>query len=152
MSDILDLPEGATRSKHPWKENIVEDPETPKLFSPQAIFGFSIVYTVLAGAVLLAINARLLKARLWILAYGLVGAAIPVGLVYLTPAFSLVYFVVNAVLCFGLVPYLWNKSVGANTKFRVRSVWFLVLILVILPLLFSFGIIDLILYELGFEL
>jgi hypothetical protein len=133
--EILDMPDSASKPKHPWKENLVDDPDAPRLYTPQAIMGFSIAYSVLVGAILLSANTRLLKARLWIMAYGMMSTAVSVVAMYFIPYFIGAYFVFNAVAAFGLVPFLWNKSVGQNTKFRPRSIWLPLLLLVILPVL-----------------
>jgi hypothetical protein len=76
--EILDMPDPAFKPKHPWQENIVDDPDAPRFYTPQAIMGFSVAYSVLVGAILLSANTRLLEARLWIMAYGVIGSAVPV--------------------------------------------------------------------------
>lgn len=56
----------------PWNnENIVEDERAPQLYSPRAIYIFSILFSLVAGSILLAMNVKDKKARWPIIVYGI---------------------------------------------------------------------------------
>lgn len=125
--DTLNTPQEPAQSKkkeNPWKKNIVDDPAAPLLYSPQVVFVFSVVFTVIFGAVLLSMNLKDRTARFIVIVYGVVYSVVAGIVLYNLPISNTgITIAVNGVGALLLVPYFWDKYVGADTKFRTRSFW-----------------------------
>lgn len=112
--------------------------EAPQLYSPAAIVGFSIFFSLLFGAMLLVTNIRQLGNRK--------GAGVVIG-------FSIVYMVLEVILfevtrnsglslgmniigAFILNYYFWPKYIGFQQPYEAKPIWRALLIsfLIILPL------------------
>jgi hypothetical protein len=104
----------------------VKDTDAPVFYSKRAIYGFSIVFTVLFGAILFAINVWNSPKRnraflvifygfAYIVAQVMVGERLHAG----TP-----YAVVSGILgAYPLNYFFWNQYLGKATLYRVKPVW-----------------------------
>jgi hypothetical protein len=105
-----------------WKKNIVTDPNAPLLYSKRAIWGFSVFFTVIFGAVLLASNID--SKRKWIvLAFGIGYTAISILILNQIPRNTSLTLLINTAGGLGLTTTFWDKYVGKETKFRAKPIW-----------------------------
>jgi hypothetical protein len=104
----------------------VKDPDAPAFYSKGVIYGFSILFSVLFGSVMLAININQTQKRagvMWVVLYGFVFTAIE-GIILSSIETSSSLAVVGAIL--GAMPlnYLfWRHYLGNETVYRPRPVW-----------------------------
>lgn len=122
-----------------WGRNITSDPNAPELFSQSAINGFSIFFSTLFGAILLAINMnRVGKGnKTYIIITLALGYTILEGwLVTAQPKNTLLPLFFNFIGALLLNTVAWNKYIGRNTQYRRRPVWIPLAIGIGLSLLF----------------
>ena len=63
--------EMAKMRTNPWTKNVVTDPDAPAFYSQRAIWGFSVIFTVVFGAALLSSNLKDKGNSRWVvLAFG----------------------------------------------------------------------------------
>ncbi len=105
------------------KDFQVEDPEAPLLYSKGVIFGFSILFSVLFGAIMLAINISKTKNRqkaIWVVLFGLIYVIASVLLAQnLGSTFSFILIIFGAYL---LEALFWNRYIGNSTLYRAKPV------------------------------
>ena len=106
-----------------WKRNIVTDPEAPQYYSQTAIWAFSVIFTVVFGAVLLASNLTDKKAKWTVIGFGALYTAIAATLLYQLPRNTGLTLAANAGGALILTEFFWNKYVGAATQFRTKPIW-----------------------------
>jgi uncharacterized membrane protein YdcZ (DUF606 family) len=103
------------------KDFQVEDPEAPLLYSKGVIFGFSILFSVLFGAIMLAINISKTKNRqktIWVVLFGVVYVIASVLLAQNSGStFSFLLIILGAYL---LEALFWNRYIGNSTLYRAR--------------------------------
>ncbi len=123
-----------------WTKNIVEDLDAPELYSPRAIWGFSVFFTVIFGAVLLALNIADKKAKGMVIGFGILYTAAVIVIVNLLPQTnSGIVIGLNAGGALILTKLFWDKYVGAETKFRTKAIWkpLIISILITIPFLLA---------------
>ncbi|MEO7990219.1 MAG: hypothetical protein ABI663_11800 [Chryseolinea sp.] len=123
-----------------WTKNIVEDVDAPELYSPRAIWGFSVFFSVIFGAVLLASNITDRKAKWMAIGFGIVYTAVVIVIVNLLPQTnSGIVIGLNAGGALILTKLFWDKYVGAETKFRTKAIWrpLIISILITIPFLLA---------------
>lgn len=108
-------------------EDIVDDPGAPEYYSKPAIIFFCLAFTVFAGAVLMAINAKYTKLIKWgIVMYGLLYAAMTIyirdELIGIRHSFKFI-MLFNFIGSLPLTTIFWNSCVGSETKYRAKSIW-----------------------------
>jgi hypothetical protein len=128
-------------NKNVWTKNIVKDPDAPELYSPRAIWGFSIFFTVIFGAVLLFVNLKNKKAKWVVIGFGLLYTSLVIIIMNFIPQ-------PNAGLSVGLngggglllTNLFWDKYVGRETKFRAKPIWkpLIISILITIPFALAF--------------
>jgi hypothetical protein len=108
-----------------WKENVVTDAAAPELFSQQVIMVFSVVFSVLFGSILLAVNiakAGIKRGVIEVIAFGLGFTCAQIMIVSLVPkistGLSIGFGFAGAMI---LNNYFWNKFIGKGVKYRTRS-------------------------------
>ncbi len=105
------------------KDFQVEDPEAPSFYSKGVIFGFSILFSVLFGAVMLAINISKTQYRqkaVWVVLFGLVYVIASVLLAQnLGSTFSFLLIIFGAYL---LQALFWNRYIGNSTLYRAKPI------------------------------
>jgi len=110
----------------PEKVKQVEDEDAPAFFTKRAIYGFSVFFSLLFGAIMLAINVGKTENRrgiAWIVLYGLgftVAAGILAQYYHLNSGFG---FMLNILGTFPLNNFFWNKYIGYDRLYRVRPIW-----------------------------
>lgn len=121
-----------------WEKNITEDLEAPQLYSQQAIYIFSLLFSVLFGSVMLAHNLyKLKKPFIWAILFGLLYSS---GTVYLLEEYhgSLpMTFIVSALGAVVLYQLFWNRWIGKQTKYRTKPIWvpLIVALLIFIPII-----------------
>jgi len=122
-----------------WKK-ITKDIDAPEYYSQTAIYMFSILFSVLFGAVMMAVNLKIAGKR-----WGtpiLFGLAFTVGFIFLGQVFpnpsTGLSLIVNAVGVAILYQIFWNKHIGKNTQYRAKPIWIplIIGILLIIPVLY----------------
>jgi hypothetical protein len=104
----------------------VQDPDAPAFYSKQAIYGFSIVFSVLFGSILFAINVAKTPKKLhaiWPVIYGLAFCFAQVTVtqnVRPNIGFSIIAGILGA---FPLNYFFWGKFIGDSTLYRVKPIW-----------------------------
>lgn len=123
-----------------WRKNIIKDIDAPEYYSQTAIYVFSILFSVLFGSVMMAINLKNTGKR-W-------GTPILFGLVFTFGQINLAQFIpnpsigasliINAVGVAIMYQLFWNKSIGKDTKYRAKPIWvpLIIGILLIIPLVY----------------
>ena len=104
----------------------VEDPDAPSFYSKRAVFGFSILFSVLFGSILLAINLSKTQNRnkaVWVVLFGLgyiIVAALIAQSFNSNSSFSILVIFIGAYL---LEALFWNRYIGNSTLYKPRKVW-----------------------------
>lgn len=112
-------------STNNWRKNIVEDVDAPEYYSQTAIYVFSILFSVLFGSVMMAINLKRAEKKWgWAILYGF---GFTVAFAYLTqfisgPSISL-SFIGNAVGVTIMSQLFWNSQIGKETRYRAKPIW-----------------------------
>jgi lipopolysaccharide export LptBFGC system permease protein LptF len=108
------------------KNNLIEDPDAPLLFSRRAIYGFSVFFSVFFGAVMLAMNVSKTSGKknaIWVVLFGL---AYTVAMILLLQNFkaSTGLAIAPTILGAYLIEALfWNRFIGTSTLYRKRPIW-----------------------------
>jgi lipopolysaccharide export LptBFGC system permease protein LptF len=108
------------------KNNLIEDPDAPLIFSRRAIYGFSVFFSVFFGAVMLAMNVNKTSGKknaIWVVLFGL---AYTVAMVLLLQNFktSTGLTIIPSILGAYLIEALfWNRYIGNSTLYRKRPIW-----------------------------
>jgi len=144
MQENIETQEQATKPVKPnsWTKNIVTDLDAPLLYSPRAVWGFSIFFTVIFGAVLLSSNLTDKKAKWIVIGFGIIYTSVVIFIMNLLPQ-------PNTGLTLGLngggalilTQLFWNKYVGKETKFRTKPIWKPLIISIIITIPFLLAII-----------
>lgn len=121
-------------------ESEVETADLPALYSPGAIFGFSIFFSLIFGAALLAINVRQIgnrKASWGVIGFCVVYMFLEAVILYqlkLSSGMSVAFNLVGAVI---LNFYFWPKYIGIQQPYEAKPIWraLIISILIVLPLL-----------------
>ncbi len=116
-----------------------ETGEVSRLYTPNAIVGFSIFFSLLFGAMLLATNIREMNNRKgsWVvIGFSIVYMAIEVTLfqLYQSSTLTLGLNLIGALI---LNFYFWPKYIGLEQDYEAKPIWraLLISILIILPLI-----------------
>jgi hypothetical protein len=134
--------EAKPRRTNSWTRNIVKDPDAPALYSPRAIWGFSVFFTVVFGAVLLASNLSGSKGKWMVIGFGILYTSAMMLVLNLIPhPNSGLTLALNAGGALVLTNLFWNRFVGKETLFRTKSIWKPLIISVIITIPFMLAII-----------
>ena len=124
-----------------WKMNIVDDVNAPQLYSRKAINIFSVLFSVLFGGILLAINLKKVnnkKAIFPVLIYSVVYTGLMIYILNLIPGkggstpFTLALNLLGAIVLYN---YFWGKYIGKEFQYRTKPIWKPLIIAIII---FSF--------------
>jgi len=111
-----------------WKINIVDDVNAPQLYSRQVINIFSILFSVLFGGILLAINLKTVnnkKAIFPVLAFSILYTGLVVFILNLIPGSTTTLTVVfNLLGAIVLYNFFWGKYIGKEFQYRTKPFWF----------------------------
>jgi hypothetical protein len=110
-----------------WKLNIVKNSNAPQLFSRQVINVFSILFSVVFGGILFAINLKTVDNRKGILPVILFSIGYTIIMIFIlslipgrTTVFTLIFNAIGAVIIYN---YLWVKYIGGTFKYRTKPFW-----------------------------
>ncbi|MBP6455205.1 MAG: hypothetical protein KA275_00640 [Chitinophagaceae bacterium] len=116
-----------------WKKNVVKDKNAPLYYSEKAIYIFTILFSVLFGSVILAINFRDSKSKkgIWeVLAFGICYTGLQIWFLSMiqrsNTGLSFLFSTCGAML---LNHFFWKKYIGESTKYRTKPIW--------IPLIFA---------------
>ncbi len=126
-----------------WKRNVVKDIDAPEYYSQTAIYVFSILFSVLFGSVMLAINLKNAGKR-WgtPIFFGLLFTFGQINLMEFVPHPSMgISLIINALGVIIMYQFFWNRSLGKDTKYRAKPIWIplIIGILLIVPLAYFAG-------------
>lgn len=117
-------------SGNKWKAYITDDTNAPEYYSKLAIYTFSVVFTMLAGGLLLRknlINAKNKKAAnhvlLFSIAYTITFLTIMIYVSEVIQSTSSLAIGFNGLGAFILERLFWDKHLGADTMYRKKPVW-----------------------------
>jgi hypothetical protein len=123
-----------------WTKNIVTDLDAPQFYSPRTIWGFSVFFTVIFGAVLLTSNLTDKKAKWIVIGFGILYTIVVIVIVNLLsqPNTGLTIGL-NGGGALILTNIFWGKYVGKETKFRTKPIWkpLIISILITIPFLLA---------------
>jgi hypothetical protein len=124
---------------HPWKKNIVKDPDAPAYYSQQAVLGFSMFFTVIFGAVLLASNVENRKNKWIVIGFGLLYTSAAILMLNFLPRSTALTIGVNGLGALVLTQLFWNKYIGLQTRFRAKPIWkpLIISIIITIPFLIA---------------
>src|SRR5438105_8109614 len=77
--------ETQTMSSNSWSKNIVTDSNAPAFYSQRAIWVFSVIFTVIFGAVLLASNLKEKKFKWTVIGFGIAYTSIAILILNILP-------------------------------------------------------------------
>lgn len=123
-----------------WNKNVIKDIDAPEYYSQTAIYVFSILFSVLFGAVMMAINLKNAGKR-WgtPILFGLLFTFGQINLAQFIPHPSLgISLIINAVGVTIMYQLFWNKGIGKDTKYRAKPIWIplIIGILLTIPLVY----------------
>lgn len=125
-----------------WTKNIVADLDAPPFYSPRAVWGFSVFFTVIFGAVLLASNLIDKKAKWIVIGFGIIYTTAVIIIMNLLPQPNTGLTIgLNGGGALILTQLFWNKYVGKETKFRTKPIWRPLIISIIITIPFLLAII-----------
>lgn len=110
--------------------------DMPQYYSNRAIYFFSIFFSVIFGAVLLATNIWDNKTARWnVIGFGIAYTAAAVAMLNIFAITSVWSILINAIGGSILAGYFWNKYLGNATKYETKPIWkpLLISLLVSLP-------------------
>jgi lipopolysaccharide export LptBFGC system permease protein LptF len=108
------------------KNNLIEDPDAPLLFSRRAIYAFSVIFSVFFGAVMLAMNVSKTSGKknvIWVVLFGLAYTVATVMLLQnfkTSTGLTIIPSIAGAYLIEAL---FWSRYVGSSTLYRKRPIW-----------------------------
>ena len=118
-----------------WKKNVVIDKDAPEFYSEKAIYMFSVIFSIIFGSILMAINLRKTenkKGVFEVLGFGVLFFALQIYLLSMIPRntmFTLVFSGVGALI---LNYFFWRKYIGQDTKYRAKPIWIPLIIGIVL--------------------
>jgi len=118
-----------------WKKYIVTDPNAPLLYSKYAVTSFSLFFSAIFGAILLALNTENKANRIKAIGVGVLFTASAILISYIIPYPSLYVLGINGFGGYLLSTEFWNKYIGRETKYRTKPIWIPLLISIIITAL-----------------
>lgn len=108
------------------KLELSEAEERPLWYSPSAIIGFSVFFSVFLGAILLAMNFYQSKKKnkaFIIVGVGIAFSVMAAVATQFTQMNQWVLLVVNVAGALFLLEFFWKKQLGLTTQYERRSIW-----------------------------
>ncbi len=119
-----------------WKLNIVDDVDAPRLYSRLVINIFSVLFSVLFGGILLAINLKIVnnkKGILPVLIYSILYTGLMIFILNMIPGRSTpLTLALNLLGAIVLYNFFWSKYIGKEFKYRTKPFWIPLIIAVII--------------------
>ncbi len=112
--------------------------EGPEYYSNRAIYFFSIFFSVIFGAILLAVNIWDNKSARWnVIGFGILYTAAAVSVMSQFEITSVWSVVINAIGGSILTTFFWNKYLGRTVKYKSKPIWKPLLISVLISIPFA---------------
>ncbi len=104
-------------------KNITNDPSAPLLYRPWVIYLFSILFSVLAGSILIALNFYQVNNKELGNRTVFFGAILTAIVKLITDRYEEIFILggLNALLGGLLIEFIWKKSIDKNLKYRKRN-------------------------------
>ncbi|MEI7676032.1 MAG: hypothetical protein WCJ03_04565 [Bacteroidales bacterium] len=122
-----------------WKANIVDDVNAPQLYSRQVLNIFSILFSVLFGGILLAINLKTVnnkKGIFPVLGFSVLYTGLMAFIINLIPGSTTPLTVAfNLLGALVLYNFFWGRYIGKEFQYRTKPFWKPLIIAIII---FSF--------------
>lgn len=122
--------------------SITEDQNAPLLYSSRAIYAFSIFFSLIAGAALLAINIRDKKIKRILIASSIgYYILINIALLYIPRSNNTgLGFIINGLGSVLMMQIFWNKYIGKDTEYRPKPIWkpLIICIIIFVPIVAFF--------------
>lgn len=102
------------------------DEVRPLWYSPSAIIGFSVFFSVFFGAILLAMNfyqSQKKNKAFLVVGVGVLFSIIAAVLTQFTQVNQWVLLIINVVGALVLLEFFWKKQLGLTTPYKRRSIW-----------------------------
>lgn len=128
-------------SKDGWKNNIVTDENAPQFYSQKAIYLFSVIFSVLFGSIMMAINFRKTESKKGfyeVIIFGILYVIFQVSTLSMFPRNTLSVYGFSAIGAFILDRYFWRKYIDKETQYRTKPIW--------IPLAIGIGILGIFIY------
>jgi len=110
----------------------------PEYYSNRAVYFFSIFFSVIFGAILLAVNIRENKSARWnVIGFGVLYTVAAVFVISQFEITSVWSVVINAVGGSILTSYFWNKYLGKSVQYKTKSIWKPLLISILISIPFA---------------
>ena len=107
----------------PWKRTVVEDLDAPEYYSKTAIYTFSVLFSVLFGAFLLAGNCKDAGKPGWpAILFGFLYTILTVATLNHFNSNTSFTFLANTLGVIIMYELFWSKYIGNETKYRPKSV------------------------------
>lgn len=122
-----------------WRLNVVKDLETPIYYSQRAIFVFSILFGVIFGAGMLAVNVKKAGHKnigIWIVLFGILYMAAEISfLSNMEHRNSFSTYIGNALGAL-ILDFFWHRYIGYNTLYRAKAFWkpLIIALLIYIPI------------------
>jgi len=117
------------------KKNVVTDPNAPLLYSKITVSSFSILFTVVFGAILLALNIENKINKIKVIGFGVLFTTLAILIGNLIPHSTFYVYAINGFGGYFLSTEFWNKYVGRETKYRTKPIWIPSIISIIIMVL-----------------
>ncbi|WP_259070457.1 hypothetical protein HDF24_10920 [Mucilaginibacter sp. X4EP1] len=108
------------------KNNLIEDPDAPLLFSKRAIYGFSVFFSVVFGSIMLAINVSKIAGKgkaLLVVLFGLAYTVLTITLAENFNVSSSIGIVISIAGAYLIEVLFWNRFIGNATLYRKKPIW-----------------------------
>lgn len=126
----------ATKSSTAWDKNKVTDMNAPEFYTQRAIWGFSVFFSVICGAILLASNTDDKKAKWTVISFGILFTIAAIFLLDFLSRNTGLTLAVNGGGSYLLTSLFWNKYLGRDTQYRTKAIWkpLIICLLIFIPL------------------
>ena len=115
--------EEESRTANTWKKNVVTDADAPVYYSHRAIWGFSVFFTVIFGAVLLSANLKGNRSARWsVIGFGVLYTAAAVVVLNLVERNTGLTVFMNGLGAWLMTSFFWNKYIGKDVKYQAKSI------------------------------
>ena len=107
-----------------WKKNVVTDESAPEYYSERAIYSFSVIFSMLFGAVLSAINFSKnedKKGVFEVMGFGVCYTSFEMWLISEVKRASSLALTLNIIGAL-ILQYYWKKYIGTDTKYRAKPI------------------------------
>ncbi len=133
----IQLKEKVTKAKespkNEWTKNVVTDGWAPEYYSQRAIYIFSILFSVLFGAVMLAINCKNAGKKAWpVVLFGIGYLILTIMVLGNFPQRLSYTYIANGLGVIVMYELFWKPYIGADAKYRAKPIWIPLIVAMVL--------------------